>query len=392
MVYDRSFYYQVFNYDERTDAKLSQRINELLSLEKMLIDDNTIVIKLFLNVTEETQTKRIKKLEQSVRKEFLLSEEDYEQNKSYSQHQKWFNKILKATNTKYSPWHIISTEDLKLGAKTALGLTIDAITAGIETITLRRTNVEHKSDHHFQIEAPKLSQLDLSLSLTEEEYDEIKEDLQKEAAELVYECYIKDIAIVVAFEGVDSAGKGGAIKRLTRHIDPRSYKIYGINAPNPVENLFHYMWRFQKEFPKDGDMVIFDRSWYGRVLVERIEALIPQAAWERAYDEINQMERALTAHGTIVMKFFLYIDKDEQEKRFNARIEEPEKNYKITEEDFRNRDKWDEYIEAMNEMLERTDQPEAPWYVIPGNSKYYARIAVLKQFIQHLKQSLDKHS
>lgn len=392
VVYDRSFYYQVFNYDERTDKKLSQRINELLSLEKMLIDDNTIVIKLFLNVTEETQAKRIKKLEQSVRKEFLLSKEDYQQNESYPQHQEWFNKVLKATNTKYSPWHIISTEDLKLGAKTALGVTIEAITAGIETITLRRTNVEHESEHHYNIEAPKLDELDLSLSLTEEEYDEIKEDLQREAAELVYECYIKDIAIVVAFEGVDSAGKGGAIKRLTRYIDPRSYKIYGINAPNSVEDLFHYMWRFQREFPKDGDMVIFDRSWYGRVLVERVEELAPQADWERAYSEINQMEQALTDHGTIVMKFFLYIDKDEQTKRFNARIDEPDKNYKITGEDFRNREKWDEYIEAMNEMLERTNQPEAPWYVIPGNSKYYARIEVMKHFIKHLKKFLEHHS
>lgn len=392
VVYDRSFYYQVFNHDERTDEKLEQRIDELLSLEKMLLDDQTIIVKLFLNVTQTTQAKRIKKLEEDIRKDILLSKEDYEQNEDYEEHQKWFDKILEATDTKYSPWHIISTEDLKVGAKTALGTTLDTVTAGIEQITLRRTNQEKEHEHTFETEAPVLNQLDLSHCLTKTAYDEIKEELQEEAAELVYQCYLKKIAIVLAFEGVDAAGKGGAIKRLTRHIDPRSYSIYGINAPNSVEEIFHYLWRFQTELPADGDMVIFDRSWYGRVLVERVEKLIPQLDWERAYSEINQMEKNLTDHGTVVMKFFLYIDKDEQEARFKARINEPEKNYKITEEDFRNRDKWDDYIDAMNEMLERTHQANAPWFVIPGNDKHYARIQVLKEFIKHLKQHLINYS
>lgn len=390
VVYDRSFYYQVFNHDERTDAKLDQRIAELLSLEKMLLDDQTIIIKLFLNVSHKTQTKRIHKLEESVRKDILLSQEDYEQNKAYEEHQKWFDQVLEATDTKFSPWHIISTEDLKLGAKTALGTTIDAVTAGIEQITLKRTNQEKETTHTFETEAPVLNELDLNRSLMKEEYDKVKEELQKEAAELVYQCYLKDISIVLAFEGVDAAGKGGAIKRLTRHIDPRSYSIYGINAPNSVEEIFHYLWRFQTELPADGDMVIFDRSWYGRVLVERVEKLTPQADWQRAYDEINQMEKNLTDHGTAVMKFFLYIDKDEQAERFKARIDEPEKNYKITAEDFRNRDKWDEYIDAMNEMLECTHKEKAPWFVIPGNDKYYARIQVIKEFIKYLKEHLAK--
>lgn len=391
VVYDRSFYYHVFNHDRRTDEKLSQRVDELLSLEKMLIDDETIVIKLFLTITEETQKENIKRLETSKRSKILLSDEDYQQSADYSSHQKWFDKILKATNLTYSPWHIISAEDLKLASKTALGIVIEQITSGIEQITLRRSGKDDLPAHVFNMERLPLSEVDTTLKLSEKAYDKQLETLQKEAAELVYECYVKKIPIVLAFEGVDAAGKGGAIKRLTRHIDPRSYKIYGINAPNEIESLFHYLWRFQVEMPQDNEMVIFDRSWYGRVLVERVEGFTYQTAWERAYDEINQMEATLTNHGTLVMKFFLYIDADEQASRFQKRLDEPEKNYKITSEDWRNREKWEDYIAAMNEMLVRTDTPSAPWYIVPGQDKYYARIQVLKHFIHHIKSHLENH-
>lgn len=235
-----------------------------------------------------------------------------------------------------------------------------------------------------------LEDVDLTQTISDEAYEEELQPLQEEAAELVYQCYSQDIPIVLAFEGMDAAGKGGAIKRLTRYIDPRSYKIYGINAPDSVEDTFHYLWRFQKEFPKDGDMVIFDRSWYGRVLVERVEGFAPERDWERAYDEINQMERTLYDHGTAIMKFFLYIDSNEQERRFQDRMEKPAKNYKITAEDWRNREKTPQYIEAMNEMLKRTDTDCAPWYIVATNQKKYARIQVLKHFISHLKDHLSK--
>lgn len=388
VVYDRSFYYQVFNHDVRTDDKLIQRVDELLALEKMLIDDETIVIKVFLNISEKTQKQNIKRLEKSSRNKILLSDEDYQQNKDYIGHQKWFDKILKATDLIYSPWNIVSAEESKLASKTILGLVIEQITNGIEQITLKRTSRQELPEHVFHAESLPLDEVDLSLSVSEKDYDKQIEALQKEAADLVYDCYVKQIPIVLAFEGVDAAGKGGAIKRLTRHLDPRSYKIYGINAPDQIESHYHYLWRFQNEMPQDNEMVIFDRSWYGRVLVERVEGFTQQDAWLRAYDEINQMEATLINHGTIVMKFFLYIDEDEQAKRFQARLDEPDKNYKITSEDWRNRQKWTPYIAAMNEMLSRTDTPDAPWYVIAGQDKYYARIQVLKNFINHLTEHL----
>lgn len=388
VVYDRSFYYQVFNHDKRTHQKLSQRVDELLSLEKMLLDDETIVIKLFLNISEETQRKNIKQLEKSNRSKIVLSKEDYQQTKDYSGHQKWFDQVLKATNLAYSPWNILSAEDLKLASKTALGLVIEQITAGIERIILSRRNKDDLPEHVFKVETLPLDEVDTSLKLKFEDYEKQLEKLQKEAAELVYQCYLKETPIILAFEGVDAAGKGGAIKRLTRHIDPRSYKIYGINAPNQIESLFHYLWRFQVEMPRDNQMAIFDRSWYGRVLVERVEGFTKQLDWERAYDEINQMEAVLTNHGSVVMKFFLYIDKAEQAERFQARLDEPDKNYKITAEDWRNRGKWQAYIDAMNEMLVRTNTKAAPWYVVSGQDKYYARVQVLEHFIQHVKANL----
>lgn len=386
--YDRSFYYQVFNYDDRSDKKLEQRVRELSELEQVLIDDGTIVIKLFLNVTHKTQSERINELKASTQKKRLLSKEDIDQNEDYEAHQEWFNKVLEQTNSKFSPWNIIAAEDLKLASKTALGIVIDEIHAGMERIIFARQEEESKNREYLADRAI-LDEIDLSKDISDEDYDSQLEELQNRAAELVYQYYDKGIAIIVVFEGVDAAGKGGAIKRLTRRIDPRSYKIYGINAPDPVENKFHYLWRFQKELPQDGDMGIFDRSWYGRVLVERVEEFTPERDWERAYNEINQMELNLFEHGSAVMKFFLYIDNHQQAERFQARMENPAKNYKITAEDWRNRDKTPQYLKAMNEMLDRTNTAYAPWYIVPANQKKYARIEVLKLFIQHLENHLE---
>lgn len=389
VVYDRSFYYQVFNKDERTDKKLKQRTHELLNLEKMLINDETIVIKFFLNISQATQKMNIKELEKSENRQYLLNDEDYAQNKNYEEHKKWFGKVLEATNLKESPWHIINAEKRKEASKEILGITLDKINAGIERITRERKETQ-AVNRSFVLEKDLLAAVDLKQTISDADYNNQLEKLQREAAELVYSCYMQDIALILAFEGMDAAGKGGAIKRLTRYIDPRSYKIYGIKAPNPIEKEHHYLWRFEQRFPRDGDMVIFDRSWYGRVLVERIENFTTQKEWERAYEEINQMEQVQTDHGSIVMKFFLMIDKDEQKIRFEDREDEIDKNYKITDEDWRNRGKWDDYYTAFNEMLQRTDTENAPWFIIAGNDKKFARIQVLKHFINHVKKELKK--
>ena len=388
-VFDQSFYSQVFNRDERSTELLKQRTEELLFLEHMLLDDGTIVIKFFIHLSNETQAKNIDALESSEYRKFLLSDKDYHQNKHYEDYLKWFDKVLTKTNFPKSPWKIIDGENRKLAAKTVLGITIEELTKGIERVTLQRERAEFSNRHYHQ-EDRQLDKIDLSKAISDKKYTDQLEKLQKEAAQLVYECYTKGIAILLAFEGVDAAGKGGAIQRLTRHIDPRSYRIYGIKAPTDLENKYHYMWRFWTKFPPDGDMVIMDRSWYGRVLVERVEGFAKESEWERAYEEINHTEKVLTDHGNILMKFFLYIDDEEQKRRFEDRMEEPSKNYKITAEDWRNRNQWEAYMDSYEEMLSRTDTPNAPWYVVGTNDKHTARIQVLEHFIQHIKKQLSK--
>ncbi|WP_282919857.1 hypothetical protein [Ignavigranum ruoffiae] len=388
-IYDRSFYYQVFNHEEPGPESLQQKTQELLAFEQALIDDGTIVLKFFLNISHQTQLERIKALETSSQADFLLSKEDYKQAKHHDQYLKWFDQVLQATDLDHSPWCIINAEDKKLAAKEILGQTITTIRLEMKRV-LKDRKESQAPNRNYQSRALEVPQEDLERKLSEEEYQRQKEDLQKRAVELVYQCYCRDIPIVLVFEGVDAAGKGGAIKRLTREIDPRSYKIYGIKAPTEEELAHHYLWRFKTKFPQDGLMSIFDRSWYGRVLVERIEGFANEKEWDRAYQEINQMEQILVDHGTIVLKYFLYIDKEEEGERFKARQDEAAKNYKITEEDWRNREKWDAYMVAMEEMLTRTNQDQAPWHFIASNDKYFARIQVLTQFVDTLEQHLKE--
>ena len=196
--------------------------------------------------------------------------------------------------------------------------------------------------------------------------------------------------MVLAFEGWDAGGKGGAIKRLTEKMDPRGYEVIPTASPNDIEKAHHYLWRFWRAMPKDGHVAIFDRTWYGRVMVERIEGFCSTQEWKRAYKEINEMEAQLANSGAVIIKFWMQIDKDEQEKRFHERMDNPEKNWKITEEDWRNREKWDQYEVAVDEMLIRTSTACAPWIVVEGNCKYYARIKVLETFVEALEKRLKE--
>jgi len=225
--------------------------------------------------------------------------------------------------------------------------------------------------------APSLKRADLSLSLDRDEYRKLLDKRQKRIGELHDEIYRRRIPVVIVYEGWDAGGKGGNIRRLTEDMDPRGYEVIPIAAPNDVENAHHYLWRFWTEFPKAGHLTIFDRSWYGRVLVERVEGFCSEADWNRAYGEINEMEENFWNFGAVVIKFWLQIDKDEQMKRFKAREQDSAKQWKLNEEDWRNREKWDLYEEATEEMFLRTHTTYAPWTIIEGNCKRYARIKAL---------------
>lgn len=249
---------------------------------------------------------------------------------------------------------------------------------------------ERRSGGEREFQESLLAKADLSKKLSKKQYKEQLKELQGKMERLHGELYRRRIPVVLGFEGWDAGGKGGAIKRLTEHMDPRGYVVNPTASPNDIEKAHHYLWRFWRAMPKAGHIAIFDRTWYGRVMVERIEGFCTTKEWQRAYKEINDMEQDLVNAGAIVLKFWMQIDKDEQAARFKARQENPEKQWKITDEDWRNREKWDQYEEAVNEMLIRTSTPHAPWVVVEGNCKYYARIKVLETVVHAIEERLKE--
>jgi AMP-polyphosphate phosphotransferase len=233
-----------------------------------------------------------------------------------------------------------------------------------------------------------LSQVNLSLALTEEEYRRQLVRYQVALGQLGYQVYVQKRPVVMVFEGWDAAGKGGAIKRLTERLDPRGYAVYPIAAPAGEDKTHHYLYRFWRRLPERGQIALFDRSWYGRVMVERIEGFCTEAEWKRAYREINQFERQLCDFGTIVFKFWLHISKDEQVRRFEERAGTAYKAWKLTDEDWRNREKWDLYEAAVEEMLLKTSTLTAPWTIVEGTDKLWARVKVLRTVVDRLCQEL----
>ena len=259
----------------------------------------------------------------------------------------------------------------------------------MERVSTQRLDNEN-TERSYQSNNKIIEKLDLTKKISEEEYKEKKDKLEKEVRDMMFEYYKRGISTVLAFEGVDAAGKDGAIERLVKKVDPRLYTVHAISAPTKNELDHHYLWRFYNKLPEDGYVGIFSRSWYGRVMVERVEGFATTYEWDRAYDEMLDMEKQIHDHGSLILKFFVVIDKDEEYKRFMARENNPDKNYKITDEDWRNRAKWDSYIEAMDEMLDRTNVDYAPWIIVEGNQKYYARIKVMEEYLKRAKKHLKE--
>jgi polyphosphate kinase 2 (PPK2 family) len=233
-----------------------------------------------------------------------------------------------------------------------------------------------------------LERLDLTLATEHDEYDKQLKALQAELHALAFQVYVQKRPVVIVFEGMDASGKGGTIKRLTERLDPRGYVVWPISAPSGEDKERHYLYRFWRRLPEQGQIAIFDRSWYGRVLVERLEGYCTEEDWRRAYGEINQFERQLTDFGTIIFKFWMHISKQEQLRRFRERVRTNYKTWKITDEDWRNRGKWEDYITVAEEMLLKTSTPDSPWTLVEANDKYFARIKSLRTVAEKLRQEL----
>ncbi|MDN0045114.1 polyphosphate:AMP phosphotransferase [Mediterraneibacter glycyrrhizinilyticus] len=420
-IFDGSWYRKVLidRFEKRTKAKdLPAAFHSINSFEQQLADDGNLIIKLFLDIDKKEQKKRFDKLAKNKETAWRVSQGDRERNAHYDEYAALMEDMLFKTDTDYAPWTIVESLDRRFATLKIYTTVIKAMAEQIEKVqqqNIAKTvekgdkaeaerDVREKENGGDEIEeiareadaqmkdlqVSILSKADLSLSYTREEYKEKLDKLQKKMEKLHGELYRRRIPVVLGFEGWDAGGKGGAIKRLTAKMDARGYVVNPTASPNDIEKAHHYLWRFWRAMPKDGHVAIFDRTWYGRVMVERIEGFCTTEEWKRAYKEINDMEKDLYNAGAIVIKFWMHIDKDEQERRFKERQENPEKQWKITDEDWRNREKWDQYEDAVNEMLMRTSTDYAPWVVVEGNSKYYARVKVLQTVVDAIEKRLKE--
>lgn len=392
-IFDRSWYEKVMR--ERFEhgmepEELSTAFQDILSFEKQLSDSGAVVIKLFLYISKEEQKKRFQKLLKNRETEWKVTERDLEQNKRYEDYLLVSEEMLERTDTRQAPWTVIEATDKNFASVKIMSAVLERLEYELKK---RRGRGEIESaflDANIgeRYKNGVLSGIDLTKTMGKKEYRKRLKAVQKRLRSLHSQIYLLRIPVVLGFEGWDAAGKGGAIKRLTSHLDPRGYRVNPTTAPNDEERMHHYLWRFWNKMPKAGHIAIFDRTWYGRVMVERIEGFCTEDEWRRAYQEINEMEAHLVNFGAVVLKFWIHIDKDEQERRFKDRMEKPDKQWKITDEDWRNRDKWEEYETAVNEMLVRTSTLSAPWIVVEGNSKYYARIKVLESVADALEEKI----
>lgn len=390
-IFDRSWYGKLLveRYEKKTHKKdIPGVLEDIENFEKQLTDDGTLLIKFFLAISEKEQGKRFDKLLSKEETSWRVSKADKDRNKHYEEYARMADEMLTRTDTEYAPWTIIEAHDERYAAVKILTTVVEAFEERYE----KEQNPQPRQiDGKFgqnDLKESVLKKVDLSKKLDRETYEKKLEELQKKLALLHSEIYAKRIPVVLAFEGWDAGGKGGAIKRLTRALDPRGYTVNPTSSPNDIERAHHYLWRFWTKMPKDGHIAIFDRTWYGRVMVERIEGFCTTQEWQRAFKEMNQMEQQLVNHGAIVIKFWMHIDKEEQERRFKERQETPEKQWKITDEDWRNREKWELYEQAVDEMMVRTSTVNAPWVIVEGNDKLYARIKVLETVVDALEKRL----
>ena len=368
--------------DEKQYKELVQSVNRT---ERSLTDNGYLIMKFFFHISRKEQKKRLEELEDDKNTRWRVSAHDKDENAHYDRYLKIYDQYLTDTNRPSSPWYIIDAKNRKWAELQVLRF----LNQGIETALENQNKAVPILQNVFPLHPVPLLK-DVSLkdkTLSEEEYDRQLDALREELRDLHNELYRKKIPVIIAYEGWDAAGKGGNIKRITSALDPRGYEVYPIASPEPHEKARHFLWRFWTRLPKDGHIAIFDRTWYGRVMVERLEGFCSENDWQRAYNEMNEFEKELTNWGAVVIKFWVQIDNETQLERFTERQNTPEKQWKITDEDWRNREKWDQYEEAVNEMLQKTSTAFAPWHILESNDKKYARIKALKIVTEEIRNA-----
>ena len=373
--------------DIKTSA-LDQRIEEINRFERMLTDEGALVLKFWFHLSKARQKKRLKALAADPLTRWRVTDTDWEHFEMYDRFRNVSEHVLRMTSTAEAPWTVIEGADARYRSLTAGKLLLGALRRRLDEPTPPTSHAAAPFGEAIDNRSV-LRALDLTQRLPREVYQEELELYQGRFNLLTrHPRFRKKMSMVVLFEGNDAAGKGGAIRRVTNAVDARQYAIVPVAAPTEEERAQPYLWRFWRQLPRRGRLTIFDRSWYGRVLVERVEGFCSVLDWMRAYSELNDFEEQLVKKRVVVVKFWLAISQDEQLRRFEERQETGYKRFKITEEDWRNRDKWPLYEQAVCDMVDRTSTEIAPWTLVEANDKMYARIKVLRTLCERLEAAL----
>ena len=372
-------------------SQLTQSLDQINRFEKMLTDEGALILKFWFHLSKDAQKSRLKTLAKDPKTRWRVTDLDWDRFKLYDKFRKVSEHALRETSTAEAPWIVVEGTDALYRSLTVGRILLEAL----------RKRMDHPAKTLPSKVAPLLpsidhldifDKLDMNQIITKKAFEAELEKFQGRLNLLTRDPKFRKMSVIALFEGSDAGGKGGAIRRITAALDARHYRIIPVAAPTEEERSQPYLWRFWRHIPRNGGVTVFDRSWYGRVLVERVEKYCSEQDWMRAYSEINDFEEQLIDNNTVLVKFWLAISKDEQLRRFKEREKIGFKRFKITAEDWRNRDKWDDYERAVCDMVDRTSTENAPWVLVEANDKNFARIKILKELCQHIETAMKKNS
>ena len=385
---------------EISRAAFDQRLDRIVRFERALADDGALTLKFWMHLDRRGQKKRLEKLEKAPLTRWRVSRQLWANWRRYDDFVEAAELAIRRTSVATSPWLIVEGADERYRSLVVAETLLRAIerqlaaqergaaTRGAVAAATTKVAARPAASRNARRKASLptiLSHLDMTQSVPRRRYDVELERLQGRLNQLERRAKATGVSTILLFEGADAAGKGGAIRRVTAALDSRDYQVIPVAAPTDEERAHHYLWRFWRHLARSGRVTVFDRSWYGRVLVERVEGFAADQEWRRAYAEINEFEEQLAEHGYVLVKFWLHVTSEEQLRRFKARAKTIHKRWKLTDEDWRNREKWDRYEMAVNEMVERTSTQIAPWTLVEGNDKQFARLKVLRTVCERLE-------
>ena len=368
-------------------SELDQDMARVARFEQMLIQEGALVLKFWMHLSKDAQKKRLKLLEKDPKTRWRVTPRDWKHFELYDTFRQVSERALRATSTAASPWIVVEASDWRYQRLTVGKLLLEKLRARLDNPAPPLPPPAPQPVASLD-EMNVLRALNLTRTLEKKDYEAELLDLQGRLNLLTRHKNFKKHSIVLVFEGVDAAGKGGGIRRITQALDARTYHIQPVAAPTEEERAQPYLWRFWRHLPRRGKVMIFDRSWYGRVLVERVEGFCAEADWQRAYSEINDFEDQIVRSQTLLLKFWLSISQEEQLRRFQERQVTPFKRFKITDEDWRNREKWPQYERAICDMIDRTSTEIAPWTLVESEDKRYGRLKILRTLVQRLEDEL----